>query len=173
MTVPVAKAAFLALLFSFIPAAIPQQASGQSKDAGPKAVEYKAGQVWETDLRTLATILKVEDIPKIGRVIHIRVERVPVQSCGGFHLTTTIEHIALTEKMMRKSATDLVKENVDVPDSYFESYKQWERQKKHQVLKEPLSDIIASIGSQPGPMICNFLPAELHEDVPAPFTSAI
>jgi hypothetical protein len=151
MTMQAARV-LVVFLVSLVPMAWTQQGSGQP-------IEYKAGQVWETDLHTLATILKVEDIPKVGPVIHVRVDKIPVQSCGGLHLTTTIDHIALTEKMMRESATDLVQEIVDIPDSYFESYKRWQKHKKHQILKKPLSGVIESVSSQPGPMICNWLPS--------------
>jgi hypothetical protein len=92
--------------------------------------------------------------------VHVRVDNVPVQSCGGFNLTTTIEHMALSEKMMRKSMIDLVKNNVDLPDSYFDAYRKWEKQKKRELIKVPIQEAIRSVKTLPGPMICNFLPTQ-------------
>jgi len=48
------------------------------------------------------TILEVEDVPKVGKVVHVRIDNVPVSSCGSIQLTTTIEHMALAEKVMRQ-----------------------------------------------------------------------
>ena len=73
-------------------------------------------------------------------------------------LTKSIEHLALTEKMLRKSALDLVNENTALPDSYLDGYREWEKQKKHEVLKVPIQEAILSVSTLPGPMICNLLP---------------
>jgi hypothetical protein len=107
-----------------------------------KATDYRAGQVWEGIAGATVTILLVEDMEKAGKIIHVRVDNIPIRSCGGFHLSTSIDHIALTEKMLRKNPLDLLEENAQIPDSYLEGYREWEKQKKHVLLKQPIQDEI-------------------------------
>lgn len=133
--------------------------AGAQKSTGTNVIVYKAGQVWHyVGGDETITVLKVEDLPKIGRVIHVRVDNVPVPACPGFHLTRNIEHIALSEKMMRKSTADLERENEELPDSYFDEYRQWQKLKKPEVLKsQTVTDVIGRTADFP--LICNFLPA--------------
>ena len=139
---------------------VPASASAQGSAGQDAQVEYKAGQVWQyVGGEATITVLKVDDLPKFGRVIHVRADNVPVSACAGLHLTRAIEHVALTEKMMRKSSGSLVRENADLPDSYFESYRLWQKQKKPEVLKnQTMTDVIRRTADLP--LICNFLPAE-------------
>ena len=128
MAIPICKLTVCALLLSLLPTASPQEKVGQPNDV-PKIVEYKAGQVWKTPFGPTVTILKVEELPKLGKVVHVRVDKVPDGSCGSVQLTKSIEHLALTEKMLRKSALDLVNENTDLPDSYLDGYREWENRR--------------------------------------------
>lgn len=114
-------AAFVApIFFALVPVA--------QDHAGP--AEYKAGQVWQlSGGDETVTLLKVEDLHKIGRVVHVRVDKVS-EGCQGIHLTTSIDHIVLTEKMMRKSPATLLQEKTDLPDSCFDAYRVWQKQKK-------------------------------------------
>ena len=157
MSNPIRKAAVFSvvLLLSAAPSAGSQHDEGRPNEASSRAVEYKPGQVWKTDLGATVTVLKVEDVHKVGKVVHVRIDNILLQSCGDVHLTTGIDHIALTETMMRKNALDLMKSNVDLPNSYFEAYTKWEKQKKHQILKVPLQEAIRSVVTLPGPMNCD------------------
>jgi len=133
-------------------------ATAKSATPQPARVEYKAGQVWRytTDGPTV-TVLKVEDLPKSGRVIHVRVDDIPVRACAGIHLTKAIDHIAITERMMRQSVRDLLRERTDLPDSYFDSYREWEKQKKPRIVKDAtIEDLIRRDVDLP--LICNLLP---------------
>lgn len=88
-----------------------------------------------------------------------RVENIPVPGCAGIHLTNSIDHIALTEKMMRKSANDLLRENTDLPDAYFEGYREWQKQKKPQIGRDmTIADVLRRNADLP--LICNFLSAK-------------
>jgi hypothetical protein len=149
----------LILIFSIVPTTGAQQKIGQPNDSQLTTVEYKTGQVWKTGFGPTVTILKVEDLSKIGKVIHVRIDNVPDGTCGPVQLTKSIEHLALTEKMVRRSAIDLVEKNADLPDSYFDAYRKWEQQKKRDVLKVTIQEAILSTEGLPAPMICNFLPA--------------
>jgi hypothetical protein len=102
-----------------------------------------------------ATILAIEDVRKVGKVIHVRVDKIPWQSCGTIHLTRTIEHIALTEKMMLKSDLILSKENVVLPQSSIDAYRRWQAEKKHQIAKVPLPVVIQTQDFVSGPGICD------------------
>jgi len=125
-------------------------------------IAYKAGQVWKFDNHagfedSTITILKVESRPKVGTVIHVRIEKIPAGDCGSVHLTRSIEHLALRESTLRESRHELLKENVELPDAYFEAYRQWEKEKKPEIVKSPLREVVAPT---PGGMICNLLPVQ-------------
>jgi hypothetical protein len=135
-------------------------AQSQDEKANSKAPIYKAGQVWTMGRDITVTILATEDVHKIGKVVHVRVDKIPLQSCGEVHLTRAIEHLAVTEKMMLKSGLVLSKDNADLPESSVEAYRKWEEQKKHQVAEVPLQEAIFSHGEVLGPMICNVVPSE-------------
>jgi hypothetical protein len=136
-------------------------AAAQVPAGQPALAQYNAGQSWRyasSDGSTI-TVLKVEDLPKVGRVIHVRVDNIAVPGCAGVRLTHSIDHIALTEKMMRKSVNDLLRENTDLPESYFDGYREWQKQKKPQIVKDmTIADVVKRNGDLP--LICNFLPAK-------------
>jgi hypothetical protein len=158
MTIAASQIAILGcVLLASVPALTAQS---QQEDSIPKTNEYKIGQVWTADRGITVTILAVEDIRKVGKVVHVRIDRIPVQTCGDIHLIRTIEHLALTEKVMRKSGLDLLKDNVDLPESYLDAYRKWEEQKKHDIVKVPIQKAILASGSVMGPMICNFVPSQ-------------
>ena len=135
--------------------------TAQTKTESPnlKSVDYKPGQVWTMNQGITVTVLAVEDVHRVGRVVHVRIDKIPWPSCGSFHLTRAIEHLAVTEKMMLKSALTFSKDNVDLPASSLEEYRKWEGQKKHEIAKIPLEKAILEEGSE-APMICNVLPSQ-------------
>ena len=74
-------------------------------------------------------------------------------------MSKAIDHLALTAKMMRKSVSDLLRENVDLPDSYFEGYREWQKQKKPEIMKNAtIEDVVKR--NVDVPLICNFLPGK-------------
>jgi propanediol utilization protein len=106
------------------------------------------------------TILAIEDVRRVGTVVHVRVDKIPWQRCGDVQLTRAIEHLAVTKDMMLKSGLVLSRDNVDLPESSIEAYRKWEGQKKHAVAKVPLKKAIFDEGAISGPMICNFVPSQ-------------
>src|SRR2546425_2673694 len=158
MKIIVSKMAALCwvLLLASFPRAIAQS---QSDNSSLKTVEYTPGQVWIADQDITVTILAIEDLHKVGKVVHVRIDKIPFQSCGDIHLTRAIDHLALTEKMMRKSGLVLSKDNVVLPESSIDAYRKWEEQKKHEVVKVPIQKAILTEGNVLGPMICNFAPS--------------
>src|ERR1039458_7874508 len=113
-------------------------------------VDYKRGQVWTMSQGISVMILAIEDVHRVGKVVHVRVDKIPFQSCGDIHLTRAIEHLAVTEKMMLKSRLVLSKDNVELPESSIEAYRKWEEKKKHEITKVPLQKAILGEGSIPG-----------------------
>jgi len=138
-------------------ACLPTQAQQIPVASKSEPIDYKAGQVWGYKTAPGAegstlVILKIESVGKKGSLIHVRIENIPGSSCGSVHLTDTIEDLAVTEKMLRKSTTELLKENVELPDSYFGAYREW---KKHRpkIVERPLQEVVSpSFGG----LICNF-----------------
>ena len=130
-----------------------------AQDQIDKTSRFKSGQVWMMGQAITVTILAIEDVHKLGRVVHVRVDKIPLQSCGEVHLTRAIEHLAVTEKMMLKGGLVLSKENVDLPESSVEAYLKWQAQKKPEIAKTPLQKAILTVGDAMGPMICNLVPA--------------
>jgi hypothetical protein len=121
-------------------------------------VEYQPGQVWKyktapgTEQSTVL-ILKVEPEGKAGNLIHVRIENLPLPSCRPFHLTTVVEHLAVTEKMLRKSTIVLLSENVALPESYLDAYREWTKHRP-KIVKRPLAEVVAP--PSVGPLICNW-----------------
>lgn len=135
-------------------------AQNQPNGTNPKTTDYKLGQVWTNNEGITVMILAIEDVRKVGKVVHLRVDNIPWQSCGDIHLTRTVEHIAVTEKAFLNSGLVLAKGNVALPESSVEAYRKWQGQKKHEIAKTPLPAIIRAQSYVPEPMICNVLPGQ-------------
>jgi len=152
------KMAVLGLLL--LASVLAGMAQSRTDNSNPNSVEYRAGQLWTTGQGITVTVLAIEDVHRVGKVVHVRIDKIPYQNCGNIHLTRAIEHIALTEKMMRKSELVLSMDNIDLPESSIDAYRKWEEQKKHQIFKVPIQKAILNEGGAVGPMICNFVPSQ-------------
>ncbi len=135
-------------------------AQSRTDNSNLNSVEYRSGQLWTTGQGITVTVLAIEDVHRVGKVVHVRIDQIPYQSCGDIHLTRAIEHIAFTEKMMRKSGLVLSADNIDLPESSIDAYRKWEEQKKHEIFKVPIQKAILTEGNAMGPMICNFGPRQ-------------
>jgi hypothetical protein len=121
------------------------------------SAEYRPGQVW--DYKTARgtegsriVILDVQSQGNKGNLVHIRIENIPIPGCGGLRLTTVIQHLAVPEKVLRKSTTDLVSKT-ELPEGYFEGYRQWQKDRHKQIIKRPLAEVALP---EPGcPVIVN------------------
>jgi hypothetical protein len=135
---------------------------GQSRPDGTiqKTIDYKLGQVWTMDRGITITILAIEDGRKAGKIVHVRVDKIPWQSCGEIHLTRMIEHVAVTEKIMLMSGLVFSQEDVALPQSSIEALRMWQgqKQKKRQIWKAPLPALIQAQGYVPGPISCDSFP---------------
>ena len=92
-------------------------------------MKYSPGQVWSYKTRpgedvSTVTILRVESLPKIGTIVHVRIEGIHLKNCGGGPSPSTIQHAPFAREALDKSVTALIKSNVAIPD-YEEGYQEW------------------------------------------------
>ena len=103
----------------------PCPAPEEAKDS-----KFVAGQVWEYKTRqgeesSTLTILKIESLPKIGTIIHIRVDKVRLRNCTGGPEPNKFEHMPFTREALERSITKVVKQG-SVPD-FHEGYEEWRK----------------------------------------------
>lgn len=92
--------------------------------------KFHPGQVWRYKTRphgkgSTLTILKVESLPKVGVIIHIRVDKVRLRNCTGGPEPDNFEHMPFTRESIDKSVTKLVEER-EVPE-FREGYDEWRK----------------------------------------------
>lgn len=92
--------------------------------------QFHPGQVWEYKTRpgekaSTLTILKVESIPKLGVIIHIRVDKVRLRNCTGGPGPDEFAHMPFSREALEKSATKLAGK-VSVPD-FRDGYERWRK----------------------------------------------
>jgi hypothetical protein len=90
--------------------------------------KFRPGQVWQYNTRehekgSTLTILKVESLPKLGVIIHIRVDKVRLRNCTGGPEPNNFEHMPFTREAREKSVTKLVREG-NVPE-FQDGYDEW------------------------------------------------
>jgi hypothetical protein len=95
-----------------------------------KDTKFRPGQVWQYKTRSneeksTLTILKVESLPKVGTIIHIRVEKIRLRNCTGGPEPDKFEHMPFAREAIERSVTKLVKET-DAPD-FRSGYDEWRK----------------------------------------------
>jgi len=123
-------------------------ANQQLGTGGSSLPEYKAGQVWSAELDSSITILGVDDTHK-QRLIHVRVEA-PILACSKIRLTAMVQHVIVTEKVLRKSTTTLAKEPASIDLSGPLGTQQYRNRK---VSSKGLTEMIRMTESQPCPIM--------------------
>lgn len=88
---------------------------------------FAAGQRWAYQTRageesSTLTILKVEDLPKLGPIVHIAVDGLKLKTTGG--VQTRIGHMPFSRAALDGSVTRLLAEKVALPD-FAEGYSSW------------------------------------------------
>ncbi len=94
-----------------------------------KDEKFHPGQVWQYKPRageenSFLTVLKVESVPKLGTIVHVRVDKIRLKNCAGGPEPETIEHMPFSREAIERSVTKLTKDFGDVPDFQF-GYDQW------------------------------------------------
>ena len=96
------------------------------------SIVVKEGQKWKYKNRpgensSTTTILKIEEYPQVT-IIHIQVDGLKIpnsKSPEGF--LHTLSHSPFSEEAIQNSLTDLISENVTLPE-YEEGYAEWKEQ---------------------------------------------
>ncbi|EJL72478.1 hypothetical protein [Chryseobacterium populi] len=118
-------------------------------------MEYSVGQEWKYKTRpaeenSTIKILKIEEYPKTGKVIHISVNGLRMKNPGspeGF--AKSLSHIPISEEALDKSVTKLKNENGKMPDSTeMDGYSYWKKEfdkGNAGIFTIPVSEIVISI----------------------------
>jgi hypothetical protein len=95
-----------------------------------KDSKFVPGQVWtyktrQSEESSTLTILKVEALPKLGTIIHIRVDKIRLRNCTGGPEPDKFEHMPFTRDAIERSITKMVREG-KTPD-FREGYDEWHK----------------------------------------------
>lgn len=117
-----------ALSFLILPAVVAYGAAQDSMLKDTTESKYKAGQVWSYKTRpdekkSTFIVLKVENHPKFGNIIHIALRDLKLRKPGGDFIEAA-GHLPFAEEAINKSAVKLLKEEDVFPD-YEEGYGLW------------------------------------------------
>jgi hypothetical protein len=107
-------------------------AADEPKCAQPTVVEdptYKPGQVWSYKTRpgeeaSTITILRVESTPKMGVIVHVRIDGFKLENCAGNKGDSAMDHAPFTKAAIDKSVVKLIRTEKEIPD-FQEGYKDW------------------------------------------------
>lgn len=120
-----------------------------------KKDQYRAGQEWNyktrpTEKNSILKILKIEEYPETGKVIHISISGLKIKnpaSPTGF--AEYFSHIPISEEALDKSVTTLKSETGEKPDSLeMDGYSYWKREFDKGdagIFTIPVSEIISSM----------------------------
>jgi hypothetical protein len=91
--------------------------------------KFRPGQIWHYRTRpgeegSFLTILRIESLPKVGTIIHIRVDKVRLRNCTGGPEPDNFQHMPFTRDAIEHSVTKLEREGSDIPD-YKDGYDEW------------------------------------------------
>jgi hypothetical protein len=107
-------------------------AADEPKCAKPAVINdptYKPGQVWSYKARpgeeeSTITILRVESTPKLGLIVHVRIDKFKLENCKGNTGDSTMDHAPFAKAAIDKSVVKLLRTEKDIPD-FDEGYKDW------------------------------------------------
>jgi hypothetical protein len=69
------------------------------------------------------TILKIENLPKVGEIVHVRLDGIHLHNCSGGTEPNQIQHAPFTREAIDRSVTKLLKTG-DVPE-FQAGYSNW------------------------------------------------
>ncbi|MDR3025892.1 hypothetical protein [Chryseobacterium sp.] len=100
-----------------------------------KKVEYSVGQEWNyktrpTEKNSTLTILKIEEYPETGKVIHISISGLKIKdTTSTTGIADKFTHIPISEEALDKSVTNLKSETGKKPDSLeMDGYSYWKKE---------------------------------------------
>ncbi|MFS4430425.1 hypothetical protein [Chryseobacterium sp. S90] len=120
-----------------------------------KKDQYRAGQEWNyktrpTEKSSILKILKIEEYPETGKVIHISVSGLKIKDTSSTTgIADKFTHIPISEEALDKSVTTLKNETGKKPDSLeMDGYSYWKREFDKGdagIFTIPVSEIISSM----------------------------
>lgn len=117
--------------------------------------KYRVGQEWQYKTRpaeenSTLKILKIEEYPKTGKIIHISIRGLKIKNPGsptGF--AENLSHIPISEEALKKSVTGLKNETGKKPDSLeMDGYAHWKKEfdkGNAGIFTIPVSEIVSSL----------------------------
>ncbi|MFZ0581839.1 MAG: hypothetical protein WAN72_12965 [Candidatus Acidiferrales bacterium] len=133
MNAKILNLALLALLL--LPAGGARPQSGEKRPCPEpqeaKDSKFHPGQVWNyktrpNEQKSTLTILKIESLPKLGVIVHIRVDDIRLHNCTGGPEPNNFAHMPFTRDAIERSVVKVAKEDGPVPD-FNEGYDEWRR----------------------------------------------
>ena len=94
-----------------------------------KDEKYIPGQVWsykarEGEEHSILTILRVESTPKLGVIIHVRIDGIQFKNCTGGPAPQHLGHAPFNKDAIDKSVIKLLRTEAVLPD-YADGYQDW------------------------------------------------
>ena len=125
---------FLILLVVLSHSGLAQQAADAhaKRCVEPQAAtdpKFSPGQVWSYRTRkgeesSTITVLRVETFPKVGVIVHVRIDGITVKNCSGGPSPTSIAHAPISREALDRSVTKLLEQRRALPD-YMHGYNEW------------------------------------------------
>ncbi|RKE77967.1 hypothetical protein [Chryseobacterium sp. AG363] len=120
-----------------------------------KKDQYSVGQQWNyktrpTEKSSTLTILKIEEYPETGKVIHISVSGLKMKNpASPTGYAENLSHLPLSEEALNKSITSLKKEAYKKPDSLeMDGYSYWKKEFDNGnagIFTIPVSEIVSTM----------------------------
>ena len=91
--------------------------------------KFSPGQVWSYRTRrgeesSSITVLRVESIPKVGVIVHVRIEGIRLNNCSDGPSPTSIGHAPISREALDRSVTKLLEQRRPLPD-FERGYNEW------------------------------------------------
>jgi hypothetical protein len=91
--------------------------------------KFRAGDVWEYQTRkgeehSRITILRVDDSPELGTIVHIGVDKIHFANCHGGPEPDSVPHMPFARKALDGSIAKKVASGQPLPN-YEEGYREW------------------------------------------------
>ena len=96
-----------------------------------KDPKFRPGQVWQYKTRpdeqsSTLTILRIESLPKLGAIVHVRVDKIRLRNCTGGPEPDKFKHMPFARDAIERSVLKLLKEDSDIPD-FEDGYDEWRK----------------------------------------------
>ena len=91
--------------------------------------KYSPGQVWSYKSRTgesssTITILRVESLPNIDVIVHVRIDGIKLKNCSGGPSPNAVQHAPFSKDAIDRSVVTLIRKSQQLPE-YEAGYSDW------------------------------------------------